>query len=407
MEEASRTGSRTTAYGVLLAISIGHLLNDTLQSFIPAIYPMVKDGFGLSFAQIGLITLTFQLTASLLQPLVGALTDRRPQPFSLAVGMGFSLVGLTLLSVVTSYPALLVSVGLIGMGSSIFHPESSRVAYMAAGDRRGFAQSFFQVGGNVGSSLGPLLAALILAGRARTSILWFTLIAAAGITLLSGVGRWYRAHQDRRGARRSAEQADLARALPRGRVAFTVGILLLLIFTKYFYFSSITSYLTFYLMGKFGLSIRAAEIHLFLFQFAIAAGTLIGGPVGDRIGRKYVIWFSILGAAPFTLLLPSAGLVGTTLLSLCAGAILASAFPAILVYAQELLPGSLGLISGLFFGFAFGMGGLGSAALGKLADLTSISHVYQLCSYLPLLGLVAVFIPNLERQKKAAQAVSS
>jgi FSR family fosmidomycin resistance protein-like MFS transporter len=404
MEELPGERARLTSYGVLLAISVSHLLNDTLQSLIPALYPVVKDSFHLSFTQVGLITLTFQLTASLLQPVVGAFTDRRPQPFSLAAGMGITLVGLALLSVVTSFGALLLSVALIGMGSSIFHPESSRVAHLAAGERRGFAQSFFQVGGNVGSSLGPLLAALVITERARSSVAWFTIVAAAGIVVLSGVGRWYRRHHAPGGGRKPVHPAVLRTALPRERVALSVAILLVLIFSKYFYLSGISSYFTFYLIGKFGLSIKAAQLHLFVFQFAVAAGTLIGGPVGDRIGRKYVIWISILGAAPFTLVLPYAGLAGTTILSVCIGVILSSAFPAILVYAQELLPGSVGLISGLFYGFAFGMGGLGSAALGKLADLTSIAHVYQLCAFLPLLGLVAAFLPNVESRRSSLQS---
>jgi FSR family fosmidomycin resistance protein-like MFS transporter len=395
MEHQPEQRARVTYYGVLIAISVSHMLNDTLQSLIPAIYPVVKDGFHLTFAQVGLITLTFQLTASILQPLVGAFTDRRPQPFSLAAGMGLTLLGLALVAVVTSYGALLGSVALVGMGSAIFHPESSRIAHLAAGHRRGFAQSFFQVGGNVGSSLGPLLAALVIAERARSSVLWFTLLAGAGILVLSGVGRWYRGHHPHRPGKSAAPRESLTEGLPRSRVALTVAILLALIFSKFFYISGMTSYYTFYLIGKFGLSIKSAQLHLFIFQFAVAAGTLIGGPVGDRIGRKYVIWISILGAAPFTLLLPHAGLVGTTILSICVGVVLSSAFPAILVYAQELLPGSVGLISGLFFGFAFGMGGLGSAALGKLADLTSIPHVFQLSAYLPLLGLIAAFLPRI------------
>jgi FSR family fosmidomycin resistance protein-like MFS transporter len=405
MDETPVIRARVTSYGVLVAISVSHLLNDTLQSLIPAIYPVVKESFHLTFAQVGLITLAFQLTASLLQPVVGAFTDRRPQPFSLAVGMGLTLVGLALVSVVTSYGALLFSVALIGMGSSIFHPESSRVAHLAAGNRRGFAQSFFQVGGNTGSALGPLLAALVIAERARSSVVWFTIIAAAGIVILTGVGRWYRTNHPpvSRAARQSSISAPL---LSRRRVALTVGILLVLIFSKYFYIAGISSYFTFYLIGKFGLSIKSAQLHLFIFQFAVAAGTLIGGPVGDRIGRKYVIWISILGAAPFTLLLPYAGLVGTTVLSVCVGVVLSSAFSAILVYAQELMPGSVGLISGLFFGFAFGMGGLGSAVLGKLADMTSIAHVYQLCAFLPLLGLIAAFLPNVDSRATTRVAAS-
>jgi FSR family fosmidomycin resistance protein-like MFS transporter len=407
MDQLPQDRARLTAYGVLGAISVSHLLNDTLQSLIPAIYPVVKEGFHLSFAQVGLITLAFQLTASLLQPLVGAFTDKRPQPLSLAVGMGITLVGLVLLSVVNSYGALLLSVALVGMGSSIFHPESSRIAHLAAGSRRGFAQSFFQVGGNAGSSLGPLLAALVIAERARSSILWFTLLAAAGIVVLLGVGRWSRQHAALRAGRTSGHAHASSAGLPRGRVALFVAILLVLIFSKYFYISGISSYFTFYLIEKFGLSIKSAQLHLFVFQFAVAAGTLIGGFVGDRIGRKYVIWISILGAAPFTLLLPHAGLAGTTVLSICIGIVLSSAFPAILVYAQELLPGSVGLISGLFFGFAFGMGGLGSAALGKLADMTSIAHVYLLIGFLPLLGLIAAFLPNMDSRARSLRSARS
>jgi len=404
MEDHTHEPVRATSYGVLAAISISHLLNDTLQSLIPALYPVVKDGFHLNFVQVGLITLTFQLTASILQPVVGAVTDRRPQPFSLAVGMGLTLSGLVLLSLVESYGALLFSVALVGLGSSIFHPESSRVAHLAAGERRGFAQSFFQVGGNTGSSLGPLLAALVIAERSRSSVLWFTILAGVGIIVLTGVGRWYRAHHPPVAVH--ARVPARAAGLSRHRVAATVGILLVLIFSKYFYIAGITSYFTFYVMEKFSLSVKSAQLHLFLFQFAVAAGTLIGGPVGDRVGRKYVIWISILGAAPFTLLLPHAGLEGTTILTLCIGVVLSSAFSAILVYAQELLPGSVGLISGLFFGFAFGMGGLGSAALGWLADLTSITFVYRLMAFLPLLGVIAAFLPNLEPKRSRKPALA-
>jgi MFS transporter, FSR family, fosmidomycin resistance protein len=407
MTPLSPERARATSYGVLTAISASHLLNDTLQSLIPAIYPLVKDGFHLSFAQIGLITLVFQLTASILQPIVGAVTDRRPQPFSLAAGMSLTLVGLVLLSVVESYGALLISVAMIGMGSSIFHPESSRVAHLAAGHRRGFAQSFFQVGGNTGSSLGPLLAALVIAERSRLSVLWFTIIAAVGILVLARVGGWYRDNHAHVSGAAHSQRATVAPGISRRRAYLTVGILLVLIFSKYFYIAGITSYYTFYVMGKFGLTVKSAQIHLFIFQFAVAAGTLAGGPIGDRIGRKYVIWVSILGAAPFTLLLPHAGLTGTTVLSICVGMVLSSAFPAILVYAQELLPGSVGLISGLFYGFAFGMGGLGSAALGWLADLTSVTRVYELMAFLPLLGLVAVFLPNLDSRSHPLKPVAS
>ena len=320
VENAAATG---TVFPILVAISVSHLLNDTLQALIPALYPIVKDSFQLTFAQIGLVTFTFQVTASLLQPVVGAITDRRPQPFSLVVGMGCTLLGLALLSFAGTFGVLLISVGMVGVGSSIFHPESSRIAHLAAGARRGFAQSFFQVGGNAGSSLGALLAAVVIAERGRSRVLWFTLLAAAGMIMLSQVGRWYKGHQAQ--IRRSPTAPAAARPpVARRRVVFSVVILLVLIFSKYFYLASMTSYYTFYLIAKFRLSIQSAQLHLFLFQFAVAAGTLIGGPVGDKIGRKYVIWISILGAAPFTLLLPHAGLMGTTLLSVCIGVILSS-----------------------------------------------------------------------------------
>lgn len=389
-----------TVFPILFAISVSHLLNDSLQSLIPAIYPLVKESFRLSFTQIGLITFTFQLTASLLQPAVGAFTDRRPQPYSLAAGMCFSLAGLVLLAVAPSYGVLLAAVGLIGLGSSVFHPESSKVANMAAGGRRGLAQSIFQVGGNTGSSLGPLLAALILASRGGSRIALFAPLPVAGFAILIWVGRWYQKRIAASAGRGQAARGEGA-SLPRGRVALTVSILLVLIFSKYFYLAGMTSYFTFYLMEKFALSVQRAQLHLFLFQFSVAAGTLLGGPLGDRIGRKYVIWGSILGVAPFTLLLPHAGLTLTTVLTVPIGIILASAFSAILVYAQELLPGKLGLISGLFFGFAFGMGAIGSAVLGTLADSFGIAHVYRLTSFLPLLGLFAAFLPDLEPRARA------
>jgi len=371
------------------------MLNDSLQSLIPAIYPLVKDAFRLSFTQIGLITFTFQITASLLQPVVGAIADHRPRPFSLATGMGFTLSGLILLSLAHSYGVLLVAVGLVGLGSSVFHPESSRVAYMAAGGRRGLAQSVFQVGGNFGSSLGPLLAAVIIASHGASHVFWFSPLALAGIVILLWVGRWYRERVSRRDGKASHRRPEAA-SLPSWRVAAAVIILLALIFSKFFYLAGMTSYYTFYLISKFGLSVQAAQVRLFLFQFAVAAGTVIGGPIGDRVGRKFVIWASILGVAPFTLILPHVGLTATTILAFPIGIILASAFPSILVYAQELLPGNLGLISGLFFGFAFGMGGIGSAVLGAIADHTSIQYVYRLTAFLPLLGLITVFLPNLE-----------
>jgi FSR family fosmidomycin resistance protein-like MFS transporter len=388
-----------TVFPILIAISLSHMLNDSLQSLIPAIYPLVKDTFRLSFAQIGLITFTFQITASLLQPAVGAITDHRSQPFSLATGMGFTLTGLILLSFAHSYGMLLVAVGLVGLGSSVFHPESSRVAYMAAGGQRGLAQSVFQVGGNFGTSLGPLLAAVIIASHGASHVFWFSPLALAAIVILFWVGRWYKRRVSGREGKLAHRRPEAA-ALSNRRVAVSVVILLVLIFSKYFYLAGMTSYYTFYLIDKFGLSVQSAQIHLFLFQFAVAAGTVIGGPVGDRIGRKYVIWGSILGVAPFTLVLPHVGLSATTLLAFPIGIILASAFPCILVYAQELLPGNLGLISGLFFGFAFGMGGVGSAVLGSIADHTSIQYVYRLTAFLPLLGLIAAFLPNFESPRR-------
>ena len=393
--------AESTVFSILIAISLSHMLNDSLQSLIPAIYPLVKDAFRLNFTQIGLITFTFQITASLLQPVVGAVTDHRPQPFSLAAGMGFTLAGLILLSLAQSYELLLISVGLVGLGSSVFHPESSRVAYMAAGGRRGLAQSVFQVGGNFGSSLGPLLAAVIIASHGASHVVWFSPLALAAMVILFWVGRWYQgrvAHRDGKAAHRRPEAASLSRR----RIAFSVVILLVLIFSKYFYLAGMTSYYTFYLMDRFGVSVQSAQVRLFFFQFAVAAGTVIGGPLGDRIGRKYVIWGSILGVAPFTLILPYVGLPATVVLAFPIGIILASAFPSILVYAQELLPGNIGLISGLFFGFAFGMGGIGSAVLGTIADHTSIQYVYRLTAFLPLLGLITVFLPNLESRGRRA-----
>jgi len=382
---------------VLLALSFSHLVNDAIQSLLPAMYPMLKDNYRLSFTQIGFITFTFQVTASLLQPLVGFYTDRRPKPFSLAIGMGLTLVGLVLLSRAASYPALLVSAALVGTGSSIFHPEASRVAHLAAGHRRGFAQSLFQVGGNFGSSLGPLLAALIIVPRGQSSVLWFTALAAVGIAVLSRVGVWYRQHLDAHLARARAHRRA-ARPLPTRTVVVSISILIALIFSKYFYLVSLTNYYTFYLIDRFQVSVAGSQLYLFIFLFAVAAGTILGGPLGDRFGRKYVIWFSILGVAPFSLILPHVGLAGTVGLSVVIGVVLASAFSAILVYAQELIPGKVGLVAGLFFGLAFGMSGIASAALGRLADHTSIEHVFYLCGFLPLLGLLTMFLPNLERR---------
>ncbi|MBB6189083.1 FSR family fosmidomycin resistance protein-like MFS transporter [Rhodanobacter sp. MP7CTX1] len=393
----SALASEGTQFAVLGGISFAHMLNDMIQSLILAIYPILKNSFHLSFAQIGLITLTYQLTASLLQPLVGMVTDRRPMPYSLPVGMGFTLCGLLLLAVAPNFPVLLLAAALVGTGSSIFHPESSRVARLASGGRHGLAQSLFQVGGNTGSSLGPLLAAWIIVPYGRGSVAWFSLAALLAIVVLLQVGRWYGEHH-------VARSKSQARHLPvvtlsRNKVMGALAILGLLIFSKYFYLASLSSYFTFYLIHKFGVSVQSAQFHLFIFLFAVAAGSLIGGPIGDRIGRKWVIWVSILGVAPFTLLLPHANLMWTSVLTVIIGLILASAFSAILVYAQDLIPGRVGMISGLFFGFAFGMGGVGAAVLGQLADTHGIEYVYQLCAYLPLMGLITVFLPNLEQPR--------
>ena len=382
-----------TAYAVLFAISFCHLLNDTMQALLPALYPVLKGAFDLDFGQIGLITLTFQLTASLLQPAVGLYTDHRPQPYSLVAGMGLSLAGLLVLSIAPSYPLLLLSAALVGMGSAVFHPESSRVARMASGGRHGFAQSLFQVGGNTGSALGPLLAAFVVAPRGQRSVAWFSAVALAGMLILARVGAWYSAHR-----RRAAKAPSALRShdLPRAKVVAALAILLILVFSKNVYLASISSYYTFYLIEKFGLSVQSAQLHLFIFLGAVAAGTIIGGPVGDRLGRKWVIWASILGVLPFTLALPYVNLFWTGLLSVVIGVILASAFSAILVFAQELVPGRVGMVSGLFFGFAFGTAGIGAALLGDLADRSGIDLVYQLCSYLPALGLLTAFLPDIE-----------
>lgn len=395
-----------TIYTILFAISFSHLLNDTIQSLIPAIYPVIKDSYYLTFAQIGLITLAFQLSSSLLQPFVGMYTDKKPQPYSLAIGMCFTLFGLVLLSVSGSFNMMLISVIFVGFGSSIFHPESSRMAHAAAGMQPGLSQSIFQLGGNLGSSLGPLLAAWIIVPRGQFSIIWFSLIALLAIFVLTKVGNWYKGYIIRIKRKQKHVTEILTSAFSKRKIGFSIAILLVLIFSKYIYMASLTSYFTFYLINKFDVSIQSSQIYLFVFLFSVAAGTLIGGPVGDRIGRKYVIWFSILGTAPFALLLPYANLFWTGVLIVPIGVILASAFSAILVYAQELIPGKVGLVSGLFFGFAFGMGGIGSAVLGNLADKTSIFYVFHVCSFLPLIGIITGFLPNIEgRRKRASQSV--
>lgn len=395
--EARTHVAEKTMFAVLLAISFCHLLNDMVQSLIPAIYPILKSSFHLDFGQVGLITLTYQLVASFLQPFVGLYTDRRPQPYSLPVGMGFTLVGLVLLSLAASFPMLLVGAAFVGMGSSVFHPESSRVARLASGGQHGLAQSVFQVGGNAGSALGPLLAAFIVVPHGQHSIAWFSLAAFLGIAVLTNVGVWYRKNGFAdQGTRRIERHRAL---LPPKKVAFAFVILIALIFSKYFYLASLSSYYTFYLIGKFHVSVRTAQILLFVFLGAAAAGTIIGGPIGDRFGRKLVIWCSILGVLPFTLLLPHANLFWTAILTVVIGLILASAFSAILVYAQDLMPGKIGTVSGVFFGFAFGMGGIGAALLGELADVTSITFVYKVCAYLPAIGLLTAFLPDLENRK--------
>ena len=380
-------------FGILFALSFAHLVNDTLQSLIPAIYPILKTELRLDYSHIGLITLTNQLSASLLQPFVGAFTDKYPQPFSLALGMASTLAGLVLLSIAPNLALVLVAVAFVGFGSSVFHPEASRVAHLSSGGRFGFAQSVFQVGGNAGSSLGPLLAAAIVAYRGQ--IIWFSLLALVGIIVLSRIGGWYRDYLAQHHAAKRRASLHRDPGLTRKRVAFSLSVLIVLVFSKYFYLASMASYYTFFLIEKFSLSVQDAQLHLFIFLAAIAAGTFLGGPVGDRIGRKAVIWVSILGVAPFALALPYANLFWCAVLSAVIGIILASAFSAILVYAQELVPGKVGTMSGLFFGLAFGLGGIGSAVLGEMADRHGLPFVFHLCSYLPLIGLLTALLPNL------------
>ena len=399
-KKSGTTEANSTSFRVLGAISTSHMLNDMIQSLILAIYPIVKGEFHLSFWQIGLITLTYQITASLLQPMVGLYTDHHPRPYSLPAGMGCTLAGLLLLSVAPSYFIVLVAAALVGTGSSIFHPEASRVARMASGGQYGLAQSLFQVGGSFGSSLGPLLAAALIVPYGQRIIASFSLVALMAIILLLQVSKWYAHHHVR--ARGRASLRPAASALPRERVVFTLGVLLLLMFSKSFYTASISSYFIFYLLNKFQISVQGSQIYLFAFLFAAALGTMIGGPVGDRIGRKAVIWWSILGAAPFALLMPYANLLWTAVLVLIVGAFLSGSLPAIVVYAQELIPNKVGMISGLFYGFSFGMAGIGAAVLGYLADRTSIGAVYQICSFLPLMGIIAALLPNLGRTSKPA-----
>ncbi len=399
MKQSSSTLINKTAFRVLIALSVVHCMNDTLQAVVAAVYPLIKDDLSLSFAQIGLITLVYQSAASVFQPVVGLLFDRYPQPWSLPFGMAFTLVGLLSLSVASTLPWLLASVFCVGIGSAVTHPEASRITSLASGGRRGLAQSLFQVGGNLGSSLGPLLVALIIAPYGRQHIALFSILALSAILVMIPACRWYGRYlaQVKRDVSTASKPVEMP--LSRGKTLFAIGVLLVLIFSKYIYMASLSNFYTFYLIEKFGVSIQQSQLYLFVFMFATAAGTLMGGPVGDRIGRKYVIWASVLGAAPFTLLMPHASLFWTAVLSFCIGLILSSAFPAILLYAQELLPYKLGMVSGLFFGFAFGVAGIASAVLGNLADTYGIEAVYRVCAYMPLLGLVTCFLPDLKQYR--------
>ncbi len=390
-----------TVFSVLLAISISHFLNDMLQSIIPSIYPLLKHNFQLNFTQIGLITFTFQVTSSLLQPFVGLYTDRKPRPYSLVAGMGVSLAGVVMLALAPSFISVLLAVGIMGIGSSIFHPESSRLARLASGGKKGVAQSIFQLGGNTGSAVGPLLVALIVVPNGLRYIIWFVIEALLGIIILGKVGNWYKDHLNNKTKNPVKDEPPLN--LSKTKIVSSLVILLLLIFSKFFYLACMNNYFTFFLIGKFHLSIQQSQLYLFGFLASIAAGTLIGGFLGDKFGRKYVIWFSILGVAPFTLLLPYADFFWTITLSVIIGIILSSAFSAIVVYAQELVPGKVGTVSGLFFGLAFGMGGLGSALLGVLADHTSIAYVFKVCAFLPLIGIVTGFLPDIEGRLKAKE----
>lgn len=389
----------TTTFAVILSLSFCHLLNDMMQSMVPALYPILKENYALDFAQIGLITLAFQCTASLLQPLVGIYTDKRPMPYSLAIGMSSTFLGLILMSMARSYPVVLLAAAMIGIGSAVFHPEASRVARMASGGRHGLAQSLFQVGGNTGSAVGPLLAAFIIVPRGQESIVWFSAAALVAMVVLVGIGNWYgrNRHLGKPKSRPAPGTAGCV-AITRARVTIAIGILVLLMFSKTVYSASLGSYYTFYLIDKFSLSIQEAQAALFVYLGAIVLGAVAGGWIGDKIGRIPVMWFSILGALPFTLALPHVSLASTLLLSLVIGVIMSSSFSAIIVYAQDLLPGRVGMVAGIFFGVSFGLGGLGAAALGKIADITSIETVYRACAFLPLFGLLIAFLPKLDRR---------
>jgi FSR family fosmidomycin resistance protein-like MFS transporter len=393
-----------TVFRILLTISFCHLLNDTVQTTITAYYPVLKSSYHLSYARIGLISLVYQMTASILQPIIGMYTDRRPRPFSLAAGMAVTTLGLMSWSQARSFYMLLFSAALVGVGSAIFHPESSRVARMASGGQHGLAQSIFQVGGNAGASIGPLLTAFIVVPLGQYSLCYFSLLSLLALLLLAGVGVWYKRRGPLKPKAAAARVPGTDLVLSRRKVAFSITVLMVLIFSKFFYLSSLNVYYTFYLIGKFHLSVQAAQMYLFLFLAAVAIGTFAGGPIGDRIGRKYVIWCSILGVLPFTLAMPYANLLWTTVLTIITGLVLSSAFSAIVVFAQELVPGRIGMISGLFFGFSFGIGGVAAAVLGKVADVCGIGFVYHICSFLPLIGLLTVFLPDIEPARRRSHA---
>ena len=385
-----------TVFSILFAISFAHLLNDLIQAIIPSVYPILKQKFGLSFSEIGLITFAFQLTSSIFQPFIGYYTDKKPNPFSQVYGMLFSLAGIISVAFADNFPWIVGSVMLIGIGSAIFHPESARISNLASGGKRGLAQSIFQVGGNLGTALGPLLVALIVVKKGQEHILWFVVAAFLGLLIITKIAFWYKKHLIF--SNNKSQIFQNFHSLSKQKVRFAIAILLIVIFSKFFYSASLSTYYTFYLIDKFQLSIQESQFHLFIYLIAYAAGTLMGGPLGDKFGRKYVIWFSVFGAAPFALLLPYANLLYTDILMVVIGIIISSAFPAIIVYAQELLPKKIGMVSGLFYGFAFGMGALGSALLGILADATTIEFVYQICSFLPIIGVICYFLPNLKKQ---------
>jgi MFS transporter, FSR family, fosmidomycin resistance protein len=398
LQDSSKQVVQKTIYSILFSISFAHLINDLIQAIIPSIYPILKDSYNLTFTQIGLITFAFQLTASIFQPFVGYYTDKFPKPFSQIYGMLFSMAGIVSISFADNFYWILISVMLIGTGSSIFHPESARISNLASGGKRGLAQSIFQVGGNFGTALGPLLVALIVVPNSQKYILWFVIVAVIGLAILSKIAFWYRDHLIVRNQK--AQPFINLHNLPKRKVQISIGILLVVIFSKFFYSASLSSYYQFYIIDKFNLTIQQAQYHMFIYLIAYAVGTILGGPLGDKIGRKYVIWLSVFGATPFALLLPYVNLFWTDVLMVVIGIIISSAFPAILVYAQELVPKKLGMVSGLFYGFAFGMGALGSALLGRLADLTSIQYVYHVCSYLPIIGVICYFLPNLKKEQK-------